>query len=213
MKISVFLLLVSILMLVPVGTQATECTGIPDLDHSIVTQSFQGLATLLVIPDGSGPPVAEARTPEGLVVDATIHLTLINICGTEDPVVGFPREDMWLESIGGGLALCMGGSIADANTDQDGNTRWSLPLMGGGWDEGNCRVVVSGMHLGALAGLTLNFNSPDIDGNRVVNLTDLANFSQDFWGGYAFRSDFLRDGTINLSDVSIFAESMGISCP
>ena len=210
---SVVFLFVSILLTVPAGTRADDCVGIPDLDFSIIRQSHDGPATLLVVPDGSGPPVTEARTPEGLVVDATIHLTLINNCGTEDPVVGYPREDMWLESIGGGLAFCMGGSIADANTDQDGNTRWSLSLMGGGWDEGNCRVMVSGMPLGAAAGLTLNFNSPDLDGNRAVNLGDIAEFAQDYFGGYTFRSDLARDGKVNLSDLAVLAMAMGKICP
>ena len=206
------LIFVSILLTILFSHGAMACTGIPDLDRSIISQTFQGLATLLNIPDGSGSPVTEARTADGTVVDATIHLTIITFCNGEEPVVGFPAEDMWLESIGGGMVPCLGGTIADYATDLDGHTQWSLPLMAGGWDEGNCRVMVSGMALGNPGGLTLNFNSPDIDGNRVVNLTDLVFFSQDFWGGYAFRSDLVRDGVINLSDVAVYAESVGKSC-
>jgi len=213
MKKSALIIFVTILLTTLSSHGAMACTGIPDLDRSIISQTFEGLATLLNIPDGSGSPVTEARTADGTVVDATIHLTIITFCNGDEPVVGFPAEDMWLESMGGGMVPCIGGTTADYATDQDGHTQWSLPLMAGGWDEGNCRVMVNGMTLGDPGGLTLNFNSPDIDGNRVVNLTDLAFFSQDYWGGYTFRSDLHRDGVINLSDVSVYAEARGKSCP
>ncbi len=213
MKLSLKSMVLIIPILILTATPAGACVGIPDLDFSIIWQSFEGLATLLVAPDGSGPPVTEARTSDGMVADATLHLTLINNCPDEGPVVGFPREDMWLESLGGGLAFCIGGSIADYQTDEDGSTQWSLPLKGGGWDEGNCRIMVSGMALGASEGLTLNFNSPDLDGNRVMNLADVVLFAQDYFNGYAFRADLFRDGVVNLSDIVVLARSAGITCP
>jgi hypothetical protein len=213
MKKSALYLLAAAFLAVGANAGAEPCTGIPDLDFSIVRQSHQGWATLLVLPDGSGFPLTAARTPDGLVVDATIHLTLVDHCNGLVPVVNFPREDMWLDTVGGGLALCRGGSIADANTDQDGNARWSQPLSGGGWDDGICLVMVNGVALGAGTGLTLNFNSADLDGNLSVNLTDLALFVQDYFGPYAFRSDLARDGTLNLSDLAVMAAAMGKSCP
>lgn len=196
-----------------IASPAHACVGIPDLDFSIIWQSFEGLATLLVNPDGSGPPVTEAHTSDGLVVDATLHLTLINNCPDEGPVVGYPREDMWLETTGGGLVFCAGGSIADDQTDLEGTTQWSQPMKGGGWDGGNCRIMVAGMALGTLEGLTLNFNSPDLDGNQVVNLADVVLFAQDYFSGFTFRSDLYRDGVLNLSDIVILARSAGLSCP
>jgi hypothetical protein len=218
MKKSTSILMVTVLMVTVLlaflsGTTATACTGVPDLDRSIIRQAFEGLATLLVIPNGSGPPVTESRTADGTVVDATIHLTIIIYCNGEEPVAGFPREDMWLESMGGGMVACVGGSVADDQTDQDGHTQWSQPLKAGGYDEGNSRVVVSGMYLGEPSGLTLNFNSPDQDGNGEVNLTDVYLFTVDFFGTYDFRSDFIRDGLVNLSDVAVLAKSLGMSCP
>ena len=213
MKILNFLPVLAVLAVIfPVSSPADECTGVPDLDHSIVTQEYNGQATLLVVPDGSGPPLTEARTPTGEIVDATIHLTMVDYCNGENPVLGFPREDMWLESIGDGVVFCVGGSIADENTDAAGHTQWSGPLAGGGFDEGNCRVVINGMWAGNLAGLTINFNSPDINGDRMVNLIDVSIFTQGYYEEYEFRFDFLRDGAVNLSDISVLASAYGKTC-
>lgn len=189
------------------------CTGVPDLDRSIIWQTFEGLATLLVVPDGSGNPLTEARTPDGVEVDATIHITIIGWCDGEEFVANFPSEDMWLEGMSGELALCNGGTTADANTDINGTTKWSLPLMAGGWDEAGTQVVVNGVPMLYNEGLALNFNSPDINGDGWVNLSDLVEFTEDYYGGFAFRSDFMRDGVVNLSDVAYMAAGMGTACP
>lgn len=211
-KLALFLF-AAIPLIIPCTAFAQECTGVPDLDYSIVWQENSGPATLMVVPNGSGPSLTEARTPDGTVVDATVHLTIINNCGDTDPVVGFPREDMWMISIDGGLVVCTAGSIADVQTDQEGNTYWSEPLMAGGWDEGNCRIMVNGMSVGNSEGLLLHFVSPDIDGNLAVNLSDVALFVMDFFGPYSFRSDLAHDGVVNLSDVTILSGAMGNSCP
>ena len=213
MNKSAVILLATLALGVLSSSPSLACTGVPDLDLSVVWQAFEGLATLLVVPDGSGPPVTEARTADGTVVDATIHLTVITYCFGEDPVPDFPREDMWLESIGGGLILCQSGSIADANTDLEGHTQWSQPLKAGGYDEGNCRVMVNGNSVGEPEGLTINFNSPDMDGDTVINITDVYRFAVDYFGDFQFRADLHRDGTVNLSDLSVLARSLGQSCP
>jgi hypothetical protein len=192
---------------------ALACVGIPDLDFSVVWQEFEGWATVLISPDGSGFPFTDARTDDGTFVDATIHLTLIYNCDGVGPVVNYPTEDMWLETLGGGVVFCQGGSIADAPTDQDGNTQWSRSLRGGGWDEGACRVVVNGNHLGPAEGLTVNFNSPDLDGSGYVNLMEVSAFAEDFFSGFTFRSDLYRDGVLDLSDVAVLAGFFGVACP
>jgi hypothetical protein len=61
------------------------------------------------------------------------------------------------------------------------------------------------------AGLEMLFNSSDISGDRVVNLTDLGLFAGDF-GGTAYRSDFRWDGVVNLSDLGLFADTFGTAC-
>ena len=213
MKLSLKSMMVFIPLVLLFAASANACVGLPDLSTSVIWQNFPGLATLRVQPDGSGPPLTEARIADGTVVDATLHLALNNSCPEEGPVVGYPREDMWLESIGGGMAFCPGGSIADGPTDEEGHTQWSQPMKGGGWDEGNCRIVVAGIPLGSLQGQTINFNSPDLNGDRVVNLIDIGLFAQDYYGEFHFRSDLYRDGVLNLSDLSLLARSAGLACP
>ena len=214
--LSISMIFVMILLLNGPGLvngQALACVGIPDLDYSIVWQEFEGWATVLISPDGTGSSFTEARAADGAAVDATIYMTLIYNCDGVGPVVNYPREDMWLESMGGGVVFCLGGSIADDPTDQDGNTKWSRPLRGGGWDEGACRVVVSGIHLGPAEGLTVNFNSPDLDGSGHVNLMEVSEFAEDFFNGFTFRSDLYRDGALDLSDLVVLTQYFGVSCP
>lgn len=213
MKSSLKYMMLGVPLVLLMTASASACVGLPDLNTSLIWQNFPGLATLRVQPDGSGPPLTEARVADGTVVDATLHLALNNSCPEDGPVVGFPREDMWLESLGGGMMFCPGGSIADGPTDEDGHTQWSQPLTGGGWDEGNCRVLVAGDPLGSLQGQTVNFNSPDLNGDQVVNLIDVGLFAQDYYGEYHFRSDLARDGVLNLSDLYHLAVSVGQSCP
>ena len=57
------------------------------------------------------------------------------------------------------------------------------------------------------------FNSPDLNGDRFVNLSDLVEFTEDYYTGYYFRSDFHRDGALILCDVDIMASSLGKGCP
>jgi hypothetical protein len=207
-------IVIVVLMLSPtVAARAVTCVGIPDLDFSVVTKVYEGLCSLVITPEGSGPPMTEARTPTGDIVDATIHLTLINNCPEPGGVASFPAEDMWLESLDGGVSFCQGGSTADGPTDGDGHTQWSAALSGGGWDESNCRVVVNGLPLGPSTGLNLRFNSPDSNGDREVNLLDISAFAQDFFGDYHYRADLFFDGTVNLADVSVLALALGESCP
>lgn len=184
--------------------------GVPDLNFSVVTWGVGSgqTATLLVVPDGSGPPLASARTTGGLAVDATITLVLIDQCG--DPIVGYPREDMWLESQDGGLMLCNGGGAADQDTDANGQTRWMQPLRAGGHSAAPCRVVVVGFLIDELP---LHFVSPDLNGDRVVSLMDVAQFATAYFGAYSFAADLKADGVVNLSDIAVLAGATGADCP
>jgi len=173
----------------------------------------QEFLTLLVLPDGGGNQLDEARLPSGGTADATITLLLRD--AYNDPIPNYPREDMWLESEDGGLVLCQGGTIADSDTDQFGMTRWLNPLRGGGHSQTLTVVKVSGAEPELTQGVRLNFNSPDINEDLIVNLLDVALFAEDFfqYSVYSFRSDFYRDGTINLADLAVFAPAIGAHCP
>lgn len=186
---------------------------VPDLDQSIVTWGLGAgqSATLLVLPDGSGPAFTAARIPGGMTVDATIQMTLIDSCGY--PICCFPREDMWLESQDYGLVLCAGGSIADHNTNQYGQTEWTLPLKAGGHSQAACQVLVNGMALPGSVALPLHFVSPDLNGDRDVSLIDLVVFAEAYFGAYTFAADLRADGVIDLSDIPVLAAGMGAECP
>ncbi len=56
-------------------------------------------------------------------------------------------------------------------------------------------------------------NSPDIDGDGEVDLLDVVQFTTDFYGAYAARSDFIWDGELDLLDVVELASSQGDHCP
>jgi hypothetical protein len=59
----------------------------------------------------------------------------------------------------------------------------------------------------------LYINSPDINGDLVVNLTDYTLFSVDYNGSYNYRSDFNFDGYVNMGDLTILAGALGVDCP
>ena len=192
---------------------ADDPPGIPDLSHSYATIAYDGPGTpaLLVVPDGSGNLFTEARDEDGNVVDATITLTILD--PLDNPIANYPFEDCWLESVDDGLVPCIGGTTADHNTDANGMTEWVYPLLAGGFSETAVFVVINGSPLDTNPGLPLYFNSPDINGDRAVTLHDVAIFAGDYFGSYHFRSDFHRDGAIDLRDIAIMARKMLANCP
>lgn len=184
--------------------------GGPYGEYSMAYQGPETL-TLLVLPDGSGDGFDSASLPNGGTENATITLTLLD--AGYNPIYQFPREDMWLESRDGGMVPCNGGTIADANTDVNGMTHWTNPVLAGGHSETLTEALVNGSHLEMTVGVKLSFNSPDINGDLVVNLVDVQLFTQDFFSGYDFRSDFFRDGILNLADIPPMARAVGAACP
>ncbi len=175
--------------------------------------AYQGpeTLTLLVRPDGGGDSFDDAFLPYGQREDATITVEVKD--ANWDPIPNYPREDLWLESEDDGLVSCISGTIADANTDALGMAHWQNPLFGGGYSEALTVVMVNGSLIEMTIGVHLSFNSPDINGDLIVNLTDVAMFAMDFFGGYQFRSDLFRDGQINLQDLATFAQAYGTTCP
>lgn len=170
-----------------------------------------GIPTLCNVPDGSGDALTNAQLPNGNRVDATMTLYLLDM--NADPIANFPAEDLWLETVDAGLALCPAGSIADSPTDQNGVTTWTAPLLAGGSSQALTQILINGASLMTSAGFELDHVSPDIDGDLTVNLKDIALFAQDFAAGYAFRSDFSRDGILNIADIAPLARAIGANCP
>ena len=180
---------------------------------------------IMVTPANGGDPLNDAEFYGGASVDATIRVQLWVLSGgVEDPqppqtVANFPFEDLWLEAPG--VVMCVGGANADGNTDADGWFTFSGRFNGGGWTDANLgtpglQVMVSGIALDdqfVQIRPHILVNSPDVNGDGMVNMADIPPFADDYYGAYAFRSDFQWDGVINLSDVTRFAASLGESCP
>ncbi len=191
---------------------ATAGIGPCDMSYARIAYSGTETLALTVLPDGSGSAPAAARTPYGILADATITLYLRDCLDL--PIADYPREDLWLESADGGLVLCPGGTIADVDTDAAGSTTWTTPLRGGGMSESLCLVMINGFAVINSGAFEVRFNSPDMNGDLLVNLSDVPVFVGDFYSGfYHFRSDFSRDGTVNLSDIVTIAQAVGSSCP
>lgn len=180
---------------------------------------------ILVTPAGSGTPLSAADSPGGGQADATIRVQLWiddGDTGTPNPhaVANFPAEDIWLEIPG--LSYCFWQNNADGPTDSEGWFTFSGPLRMGGWVDPSSgppvvNVVVNGITLRQEDWSPISppilANSPDINADMAVNLTDVAIFAADFFGAHSFRSDFFWDGIINLSDIPILAANIGDECP
>lgn len=193
-----------------VAAGARAGIGLPQGEYHLAYQGPETL-TLQVVPDGSGGTLDQAFLPWGALADATLTVTLWDY--DNNPIANFPREDIWLVSSDGGLVSCPGGTVADADTDAAGTTRWLAPPRAGGHSQALTVVLVNGGPIELTSGVALSYNSPDINGDLAVNLTDVQLFTADFFLGYDFRSDFHRDGTVNLSDLSVMARALGAACP
>ncbi len=180
---------------------------IPDLDLSIADVATAG-GVLFVRPDGNGYTFNQAHLANGAVVDATITLTLVNYLG--DPLPGYPAEDLWIETSGGGLVFPANGTIADAATNAAGEAQWFQPLAAGGCTIGETVVVKVADQPLNHAGLALAFVSADINGDLTVNLADLSTFAAGYTTAYDICADLFFDGAVNLSDLSLFSQSYGI---
>ena len=210
----VFLLL---LLTLPIATPPLAA-DIPPLPYAEVSVATEGPLSLLCTPDGSGIPFTQAFDSTGQPVDGTITMTLYDDSPPwGDPVAFFPAEDIWLEDMDGYLVSCPGGTIPDGNTDANGTTFWTGVLYTGGHSE-----PVGGNHLaimvmgGNIEGGDLpdfRLNSPDFNGDLVVNLTDVALFTMGFYGSYSYTNDLHWDGTVNLSDLGELARAIGATCP
>jgi len=182
-------------------------------------------ASIRIVPDGSGPTLPEAEDSSGFQIDASIEVMLVDLYGY--PVVNFPGEDLWLQwfEVPGTIAGCTnsggfpGGIFtADGANDADGRAVFTQPLRGGGWSEGPVTVFLNGMPApdiwgGTFPPLPLRANSPDLSGDRLVDLTDITLFVQDLGGEYAYRSDLRWDCVINLTDIVLFSLGLGVVCP
>lgn len=208
MKFSILTLL--LLLAAPLTLQAGPSTFDLVITVEMACGNSQSVY-LYNLPNGGGSRFDEAQLEDGTLVDATLTVTLAD--GSGQPIANFPAEDIWLASlINGELVPCVGGVVADVDTDASGATFFQDPLMAGGYTESPCQVLINGGSWG-LPPLPLFFNSGDINGDLYVNLQDVGLFTSVFYGPYHFKGDFFRDGTLNIADVGRMALGIGAACP
>jgi hypothetical protein len=180
----------------------------------VVTTTAPTQVSICNLPNGQGWPLTQTKAVGSPTwVDATITLTLKDYY--DDPVVGAPAEDLWLETTRSGLVHCAGGTTADGPTNELGQTTWSHSLRAGGYSDrqaGELTRVMVGLPADFFPFLdpdvNILHNSPDIDGNFIIDLRDTAFFARDLKVAYNYRSDFFYDGVINISDTWRFAAGL-----
>jgi hypothetical protein len=192
------------------GLASLAWGGVPDMDMSYATGSGTDVS-VMNCPLGDGMAINSCMALPGITeVDATITLTVNDVNG--DPIYLYPGADMWLASDTKAIVVCPGGSTADADTDIDGQTTFSGALFAGCEGHGVV-ILINGQTLNQAPLAAYNFNSPDIDCNQIVNLTDVILFTQAYYGTYAYNSDFYWDNILNLSDIVLLAQHMQHACP
>jgi len=164
-------------------------------------------AVVFTLPNGAGYAFTAARLG-GTTVDATLTLTVVNNLG--DPINGYPPEDMWLLTTGGGFVACDAAN-PDGPTNAAGETMWVQALFGGGNSRGeDAQAWIANDPVPATVPVLLL--SADINGDLVVNLSDITVFTQAIQT-YNADADFNDDGTINLSDITLMTQGIGQVCP
>jgi len=188
-----------VLLIALLSIAAPTFAGIPCVHLNSWTEGDTPVAT--ISPAGTAPSLAD----QGVV----IHVEILDC--SPAPVPHFPFQDIWVAGQTGEISICQGGSSADANTDEDGRTTISGRIFGGDHCENGVIVWVNGeaAHTGPLP---LDFVSPDINGDLVVNLNDFALFGQDY-NTTARRSDIVFNGTVDLADFARFGQHYNEHCP
>lgn len=190
----------------------TSTAQIPDLSHCFATIAHEP-ASIFSLPDYGGDSLDNAYAYGAQHIDATITVVMLDMY--DNPIFSFPYEDIWLDGAGGDFVFCPGGTVADHATDENGITTISGPFAAGGSvhpiDHGMV-VLINGDALDQPP-FALGGNSPDINGDLVVNLSDAVLFAQDYGLVYRYRHDFNWDGVVNLTDAVLLAQGFGVACP
>ncbi|MFH1843522.1 MAG: hypothetical protein ABIF77_09990 [bacterium] len=210
----------------------------PDGNASYATYvAYPTPLSCVLFPNGAGQTIMGCYTFGGVTATGTITATLNDSNG--NPVPNWPASSIWLRTSQGGVAWCPYNwppgtwpgytSIADGPTSPAGQTRFTRAYFGGMqtnpaagegtevWtvDAAGNNVKLNGTApFGPLrSNLNISFNSPDINGDLSVDLSDVILFSNDFFGAYNYRSDFFWDGNLNLADIVWLAQAFGARCP
>ena len=215
MKIAFTMLLVTLMLTAGIPPLLTlfpaAYAQIPDLDTSYAISATTQTVYVYCLPTGDGDALNDCRLLDGSRVDATITITVLD--SNFEPVPYFPAEDLEIRyNDPPPWPICVGGTIADDFTDVNGQSTFSGRFYSGGHGQG-ATIYISGAPIVQPPFENYFFFSPDINGDLIVDLTDVVTFAQDYFGEYNYRSDFSWDGELNLADVVLFAQALGIECP
>ena len=203
-----------------IGAASLAMAGIPDVDNCLATRAYTGIEKLVVfvVPGGDAfagmdlavqwvdPVVYPAPGIPQTIQDGTIMVTVYD--GAEPPqvVAIYPFVDIWLSCVGlgeeSGLAPCVGECVADYATLADGTTVFKDPLSAGGYSSGPTTVVINGNAI--LQTVDVSYNSPDINGDLVVDGKDFQLFAANYAANSAYLADLYHDGTVNGIDFQKF---------
>ena len=180
--------------------------------------------SMFLVPNGTGTPLSWCFERGGTPVVAEILVTMRDADG--NVIVDWPASFIRLEYSDSPLIWCDTSSFpppahapnfADAPTNEEGQTKFTMAYYGGGAVEGPTYVwnVADpwGYYQRIATPVNVSYNSADINGDRIVNLTDVGLFASDYFSGYRYRTDFNYDQRHTLVDVGMFATALGAACP
>lgn len=128
-----------------------------------------------------------------------------------------PDDIIPVEWWNGGPAVLCGSFVNEVTRDENGWVSLLPDLRGGGHcgpdETGDITLWIPVCPNQMLElGSAVYFNSPDINGDLRVDLSDMPLFVGDFFRAYTYRSDFNWDGQVNLSDLVMMTQGLGSSC-
>lgn len=182
--------------------------------------------SMFLVPDGTGTPFTNCFQFGGAPISVEVKVVLNSAAG---PVGGVPVDRIRLEEMATAptVAWCSdlfypppahAPNLADMPTDIMGTTKFTMAYHGGGWAVQPTYVWLLELPSGIWSPLSstplpISYNSPDINGDLRVDLSDISIFAFDYFGAYDYRSDFNYDGVLNLTDLAMFAPEIGAACP
>ena len=179
---------------------------IPDPAASQVV--LNGGGVLFVCPAGDGPTMASIGvTLQVQVVDSSGALCP-NLTYADFEVDGFPPSAIW-----DGVGPNGEHNVPAAGFQNLGFGNYVLDgaLIAGGTNAGII-VKVAGVVIGG-SPLPLSLTSADLNGDGIINISDIGAYTVGLHAPYDWRFDFNSDGLINISDVGIMVSHLGGTYP
>jgi len=184
---------------------------VPDIDNCQITTLATADVSIMICPACDGNSFGAAFTFGGDLMVATIQVIIANNVG--QPLEGIAADTIWIDA--DGVNWCTAGNISDYDTDVGGLTEFILPPCGGGCstDYLNGYLLIGSPTPFNENPLSIKFNSPDTNGDLVVDLIDLAAFAEAYFLPATYCFDYYWDGAMTLQDLALFSQHYTHACP